>query len=135
MATNDEPEYEGMKLDRTKPFGQVYGHENAQFFQNGVYFDGTETALESPDDGKEIIQPVKKATKPTNDGLENAKTFLTNILKEGPISKSAVFQAAGQNNQKWDQVQEAASQMGIVAQKAPGKGNQPMMWKLPERLY
>jgi len=106
-----------MKLDRTKSFGVVYGHDEFQYVQNGVYYDGTEQSIERTEDGAEpmILRGDRKP-----DEIENAKKFLAQILKEGPIMKSAVFKEAEMNNQPWDAVTQARVLMDISETKGPG---------------
>ena len=116
-----------MKLDRTKSFATVYGHESASFQQGDVLFGGDEMALEAltPAAKRRQTQADKDDTIPTDD-VTSAKVFLTTILKGGPVSKSAVFKEAESNNQSWAVVTTASADMGIV--KFQVKGQE--MWKL-----
>jgi Fe-S cluster assembly ATPase SufC len=115
-----------MKLDRTKSFGVVYGHDDYQYVQGGVYFDGTEESIEEIEDNAEALV-LRGDRKP--DDIEGAKKFLAQVLKEGPIMKSAVFKEAEMNNQSWEAVTKARVLMNISEQKGPG-GN--LRWRLPD---
>ena len=62
------------------------------------------------------------------DPLESSKTFLINVLKENPLSKSVIYKEVENNNQSWDKVRDAALALGII------KYSQKNLeyWKLPE---
>lgn len=117
-----------VKLDHSKPFGVVYGHDEYQFFQGGLYFDGMEMSIEPRDDSVPALI-LRSERQP--EAIESAKKFLAQILKEGPIMKSAIFKEAEMNNQPWEAVTAARVLMGITEAKGPG-GN--LRWRLPEDL-
>lgn len=117
-----------MKLDRSKHFGIVYGHDEYHYFQNGVYFDAEGHGFEPRDDSAPALI-VRGERKPAN--IEGAKEFLKTILAEGPIMKSAIFKEATDNNQAWEDVTQARVLLDISETKGPG--GHPR-WRLPESL-
>jgi hypothetical protein len=117
-----------MKLDKSKPYGMVYGGA-AVYEQHGLPFDGAGNLIkqEAP-----LMPPApsKKDMIIPHDKVESAKIFIINILKTGPLSKSVVYKVASDNNQVWEDVKAAAELIGVVMyqyQKA-------QMWKLPETM-
>ena len=114
-----------MNLDKTQPYGLVYGHERAHFEQGGVLFGADGVALDhtapptAPDPKDRIID---------SPDVENARTFLMNVLKNGALSKSAVYKLVLDNNQNWQVINNAAELMGVVR----FAYQKHTMWKLPE---
>jgi hypothetical protein len=116
------------KLNFKQPYGMVYGHDEIRYTQEGKNFNTQ---------GLEIT-PAKPEAKPkvqkTEDGVAkatpqaNAKAFLLQILKENPLSKSAIYKEAENNNHGWDDVKNAALELQIAKFT---KANLEM-WKLPE---
>ena len=115
-----------MKLDTSKPHAVVYGHLEASYEQNGILYDGGGNPLQPPK--PEQAKAKAKEIIVEHDGVENAKEFLKNILKQGPLSKSTVFKTAEDNNQKWEHVKDAASLLNIA--KVHAKGLE--VWKLSD---
>jgi hypothetical protein len=113
-------------MDLKRSYGAVYGHDTVKYEQDGKHFDGQLNQLKPASD------PVSDKKVPThvieNDKLANAKAFLSQILKENPLSKPVVYREAEQNNQKWDEVRDAFVAMGVVKYTQQGIE----MWKLPE---
>lgn len=107
-----------MKLDFTKPFGTIYGHDEARYEQDGHLFRAN---------GEPLAPPTSDMVIET-DAVDSAKTFLTNVLKNGPLSKSAIFKIAGENNQEWKAVSDAADSMNVTR----FSYKNATMWKLPE---
>lgn len=117
------------KLNFKQPYGVVYGHDVIRYTQEGKQFDSQ---------GREIVPAAAVADKPkvqkAGEGvakatpLANAKAFLLQILKENPLSKSAVYKEAENNNHSWDDVKNAAVELNI--NKFTSKNLE--MWKLPE---
>jgi hypothetical protein len=114
------------KLNFKQPYGVVYGHDIIRYTQEGKNFDPR---------GEEIV-PAKvappKVQKPditaTPTALDNAKSFLIQILKENPLSKSAIYKEAENNNYNWNDVRDAAIALDIA--KFTQKNLE--MWRLPE---
>jgi hypothetical protein len=109
-------------LNFKQPYGMVYGHDTIRYTQAGKNFDAQ---------GKELVEKpeeLKVQDKVINTKLADAKAFLLQILKENPVSKSAIYKEAENNNQHWDNVKDAAIEIGIV--KFTTKNLE--MWKLPE---
>lgn len=107
-----------MKLDFTKPYGTIYGHDEARYEQDGHLFRAN---------GEPLALPTSDMVIET-DAVDSAKTFLTNVLKNGPLSKSAIFKIAGENNQEWKAVSDAADSLNITR----FSYKNATMWKLPE---
>lgn len=110
-----------MNLDKTKAYGTIHGHAQAMYEQNGVLFDS---------DGDQLSKDKKKdAVNDSTDNdlvLENAKSFLQNILDGGAVSKIRVMREAENNNQSTDAVSTASTLMSI---KKYQQGTTEM-WKL-----
>lgn len=109
-------------LDRSRPYGEVYGSAiGARYCQDGKDFDAA---------GNEILKtPVKREKLSiVTDEQDSAAMFLRNILRSGPLSKSAVYKAAEGNNQRWEDVKKAADQISIIKFKYLNSEQ----WKLPE---
>lgn len=119
-----------MKLDRSKPYGVIYGHQSAQFEQGGILFNGLGEALGAPD---MALMAMAARGERTPDEFENAKAFLIQVLRGGPVLKSTVFKEAEGNNQDWSHITQAVALMGIQIIRAPGAGR-PILWKLPESV-
>jgi len=115
-----------LKLNFKQPYGVVYGHDVIRYTQEGKHFDSQGREI-APVVDKPKVQPkageVVKATP-----LVNAKAFLLQVLKENPLSKSAIYKEAENNNHSWDDVKNAAIELNIA--KFTSKNLE--MWKLPE---
>jgi hypothetical protein len=111
-----------VKLDRTKNFGTITGHEVASYEQGGMLFDGAGESIGVPRraavDKDRVIQSAD---------LESAKSFLSSILANGPLSKPVIFKAAEGNNQSWDLVKQAAAVLPVVQFQYQNRET----WKLP----
>lgn len=112
-----------MQLDRTKSFGVVIGHKTAKYEQNGILFDVKGDAITN----KQMVA-IQRDTIIETDAVDSGRLFLLNVLKSGPLSKSAIYKIAADNNQHWDSVNKAAVLLGIVK----FSYNKATMWKLPE---
>lgn len=110
------------QLDKNKPHGTVYGHSSAMYEQDGVLFDGSGAEIQSSTSSE-----VSDSKVIPHNGVENAKEFLLNILKLNPLSKAAVYKAAEQNSQQWDDVKNAAESIPVTKFQYQGAE----MWKLP----
>lgn len=101
-----------MKLNRKEPYGEVYGHAWAAYEQGGVLFDGAGEPLQEV---KPLQQEPLSITSfddsPNYQGMQ-ARDFLNGILKEGPLTQSAVFKECEANNQDWESVKTAFAAMG-----------------------
>jgi len=114
-----------MNLDRNKSYATIYGHSVAVYEQNGVLFDGAGCSI-----SEKKQEQKKKDLIIQHDGVENAKEFLLNVLRSGPLSKSAVYKVAGDNNQAWDNIKDASQLLGIVKYQF----QKSEMWKLSETI-
>jgi hypothetical protein len=111
-------------LNFKQPYGVVYGHDDIRYTQNGKNFDsqGKEVGEKKP------ASVAKVQDKVVTSKLENAKAFLTQILSGNPLSKSVIYKEVESNNYVWNDVRDAAVELGIV--KFTQKNLE--MWKLPE---
>lgn len=96
------------KLDRSRLYGIVYGSDEYKYAQDGVLYDaaGAPVRLET-----KVVHPKKKVENPkmVSDGVASASAFLKTLLKGGAaLPKSVVYAEADNNNQKWEDVTEAA---------------------------
>ena len=114
-----------MKLDRTKPFATIVGHKVAKFEQNGLLFNVRGELVDPPK-----AAPVQHDLVIETDQVDSGRLFLLNILKGGPLSKSAIYKISEENNQSWDSVNKAAALLGVVK----FSYNKATMWKLPEEV-
>ena len=114
-----------MKLDRTKPFATIVGHRVAKFEQNGLLFNVRGELVDPPK-----AAPVQHDLVIETDQVDSGRLFLLNILKGGPLSKSAIYKISEENNQSWDSVNKAAALLGVVK----FSYNKATMWKLPEEV-
>jgi len=110
-----------MKLDKTKAYGTIWGHESASFEQGGVLFDAG---------GFPIGAPVKDSRVIVTDNIASAGMFLNNVLSGGPLAKAVLYKEAENNNQAWDKVKEAADLIGVVRYTT----NKVESWRLPEKV-
>ena len=111
-------------LNLKQPYGMIYGHDTARYQQDDKMFDA-QYRLISPPKAKEVSMAGLTGE---IDPLESSKTFLLNVLKENPLSKSVIYKEVENNNQSWDKVRDAALALGII------KYSQKNLeyWKLPE---
>jgi hypothetical protein len=115
-------------LDLKSSYGIVYGHETIKFQQGGRDYDAQHRQIKpAPVDPVKVDPKTEKFVLET-DKLANAKSFLLQILKENPLSKSAIFKEVENNNQVWNDVRDAALELQIA--KYSQKNLE--MWKLPE---
>lgn len=127
-----------MKIDLNKPHGVVYGHPYAAYEQNGHLYDGAGDRLvpEEPvqESKEELIQTVQAnpeildfdQSDAINYQERQAKDFLKGILREGPLTRTAIYKECEANNQNWDTVQKVFSDMGGEALKIKNG----LFWKL-----
>ena len=111
-------------MDFNRPYNLVYGStDGTKYEQDGNPYD---TA------GNRIVRPKTLATLESmnipTDSLLSAKDFLKHILQNGPVSKSKVYQIAGNNNQVWEDVTKAATELNLL--KFQFKTSE--MWKITE---
>jgi hypothetical protein len=109
-------------IDMSKPYGQIWGHSQASYEQDGVLYDGSGHALQA-------AKPEPKPRDQAKVEVANAaESFLKNLLKEGPMNKSNIFVECENAQQNWDAVKNAANSLN-VKQYRLGKAD---MWKLTE---
>ena len=112
------------KMDPKQSYGVVHGHDTISCIQNGKGYDALYEEVIPVDTGS--IFKVKP--KPLAEGkLDAATEFLTNLLRENPLSKSAVYREADIQKKDWQAIQSAAVAMGI----AKYNNNLQEMWRLP----
>lgn len=113
------------KLNFKQPYGMVYGHDSIRYTQDGKNFDAAANEISPP---KPKVQEAGDKPPAKSTGLDNAKAFLKQVLKENPLSKSAIFKEVENNNLVWNDVRDAAIELNI--NKFSQKNLE--MWKLPE---
>ena len=116
------------KLDLKKPYGTIFGHDEYAFQQDGKFFDGGMNEIGAPE-----VAPVPKSKSKIKEATpvqDSARSFLLQILKENPLSKSAVYKAVESNNQDWNAVRDVCADLGIIRYTQ----NTLEMWRLPESL-
>ena len=115
-------------FDHKKPHGTIYGAENgARYEQGGKFYTAAYKPLNQPEPVAKKVKATAEATDP-NDPLRDSKTFLMNVLRENPLSKSVVYRETESNNQSWPKVREASLALGIVVYKQ----GSTEMWRLPD---
>ena len=113
------------KLDMTKPYGTVVGHDVARYEQNGLLYGAT---MELIGTHPTVEAKVADSRVIMTDAVSSAKAFLQQVLKDTALRKAAIFKEAEANNQNWDAVKDAANVIGVVKFKYQGSET----WKLPE---
>ncbi len=103
-----------MKFDPKKPHGVITNHSWAKFEQNGILYDTQGNPMDQIDEdiieGEEKLPTVNSAERDFS--LEQAEAFLTNILADGALARSAVFKECQANNQNWEKIKTAFANMG-----------------------
>ena len=117
-----------MKLNRTRPYGVISGHESASYEQDGLLFDaaGNQLAEYKAPPGKPGPKPKTEAVTLTEKALNNAKDFLRGLLGGGPLDKSVVYKEAENYNQHWDTFKLAFADLAGREQKR----GQATLWSL-----
>lgn len=110
-----------MKFDPKKPYGVITNHSWAKYEQNGILYDtqgNTMDQVNDDDDVDELEEDIEPSKKSTRDfAYEQAQAFLKTILEGGPVARSAVFKECQANNQNWEKIKTAFSDMGGEALK------------------
>ena len=107
-----------MKVDLHKPHGLVFNHPHIRYEQDGKSFNHQGLLIGRGADEsagpEEIDAPVvPRVLEPGERDFprEQARDFLQNILKEGPLRRTEIFKTANENNQPWEKVKEAFADM------------------------
>ena len=116
------------KLILNQTYGVVYGHDSIRYTQGGKNFNAQHNEIVPEAPAKVPLSKAQKDGVAPVTPLSNAKAFLLQILKENPVSKSAIYKEAESNNQDWNSVRDAAIELGI----AKFNSKNLEMWKLPE---
>ena len=111
------------KLDQNRPYGQIWGHPEAQFEQDGKLYDSMGEAISK--------ERLTRAAKEPDEELTDAKTFLLNILIGGPMLQGNIKRESEDANLVWSDVQDAANELKIHKFKN-GAPPRNLMWRLPE---
>lgn len=76
----------GAKLDRSKPFGEIWGESGAKFEQNGKLYDAQENECDI--DGKPVKAKVEKAEPPAAPAAETTGegTETGNVTSEDELA-------------------------------------------------
>lgn len=103
-----------MKLDKAKPFAQIWGHETALYEQGGTLFDGA---------GKPIEEALEADAPPLSTPQEDSpkkltpRGFLTHALSGGPVERARLHTQAGELGVLWNDVLTAAADMGVFKER------------------
>lgn len=112
-------------LDKSRPYGTIWGHPIAMYEQDRLLYDGAGNLIGTP---KTVREKLADEDKIVTDSMESARLFLLNILKNGALSKSAVYKVTEENNQNWDSVKQASDDLKV----AKFTYQKSEMWKLSE---
>ena len=118
------------KLDMKRTYGHVFGHNQASFEQDGKLFDGGGFELlteEKPLPAKKA-QPKPEVEKQPTELMSKEQAFLLNMLTNNAMQKANIVKESTLMELSWDDVQEAASKLGVVSY-MQGKRE---MWKLTD---
>lgn len=111
---------ETQRLDTKRTYGQIFGHEEALYEQDGKLFGGDMKLISSEED------PVKEQIEAQKTKPKTAEEFLKTLLAGTSLAKSNVYKEAQVQKQNWDKVQKAASDSGVQIYMLKGVE----MWKL-----
>lgn len=112
---------EVQRLDTSKSYGTVIGHDSAMYEQDGKLFGGDMKLLK-----EEQADPV--ATQVSSTKPRNAEEFLKQLLDNTAMSKNNVYKEVQIQKQSWDKVQQAAAKLGVHIYQLKGVE----MWKLTQ---
>lgn len=104
-----------MKFDPNKPHGVVVNHPWIRYEQGGHFFGQDGKSIGEPEvipDKLPAPEPLQINNSDHIFGVANARAFLTNILADGALARSVVFNESNANNQEWDNVKTAFAEMG-----------------------
>lgn len=110
------------KFDSTKPYGQIWGHPDAQYEQDGQLFDSS---------GDPLSMEKMAKTRKLDDEITDATTFLLNILIGGPVLQGNIKRESEDYNLVWSDVLNAANELKIHKYKN-GSPPRNLIWRLPE---
>jgi len=112
-----------MKLDFNRPKGQIYGHPQAVYEQDGQLFDGAgyPIVLEDKTVEESEVEEVSKEQK------IDAEKFLNDTLYGAAISESKLYKLAQDAGLQWDVVKNVSNEMTNIRKYRQGNST---MWKL-----
>jgi hypothetical protein len=106
-----------LKLDRSKSYGVIFGHENAQFEQNGRLFNGAGIAILPDDDDSDEANDVEL----TVENKDPVNQFITVSLAGGPVAQAALYKDAQMQGINWSLVKTEAANIGVKIEIVKGK--------------
>jgi len=106
-----------LKLDRSKSFGTIYGHDFAQYEQNGRLYNGAEMLIENPSDNEEAELVGQEVV---TDGTP-AVEFIKKSLSGGPVAQAAIYRDAQEQKLNWAVVKSEAADIGVRIEIIKGK--------------
>lgn len=112
---------EVQRLDTKRTYGQIFGHEEALYEQDGKLFGGDMKLI-----GREEEDPVKEQIETQKTKSKTAEEFLKTLLAGTSLAKSNVYKESQVQKQNWDKVQKAAADSGVQIYMLKGVE----MWKL-----
>lgn len=118
-----------MKLDKGKPYGTLYGHNEAQFEQGGNLFDGAGDLMEERVQKKQKVRASENASsEPSQEPKNVAEAFLKALLEGGKVAKNNIYRECQSTGLDWLEVQNAATRMGVSKVQSNGVES----WRLVE---
>jgi hypothetical protein len=92
-----------MKLDTSKTYGTIWGHDKAVYEQQGVLFDGGGNSLED----EEESTPVAAA------GEGSIMDHIREALSGGPVTQTNLYRESQNEGFNWDQYKSTANEIGV----------------------
>ena len=106
-----------MKLDRQKGYGQIWGHSQAMFEQDGMLFNCAGNAIAASAVEVKTSAPVL---------AKGATEFLRALLHDGAVPATQIRADAEAAGYSWRTVQRVKAALGVLAVKE-GRGG--WVWK------
>lgn len=103
-------------LDRNQSFAQIWGHNEAQYFQDGLFFNASGDQVEIPEDSD--------ADSDTDSDTEEA--FLRKTLSGGPVAQTLIKRESEKAGLNWLEIQNAAHSLRISIYQQRGQS----FWKM-----
>jgi hypothetical protein len=117
-----------MRLDTSKPYGMIYGHEKARFEQEGKLFSATGLSLDEPQPKAPLVELEETLGAENKFTKDAVKDFLVALLPAGEeIERATVMREADINNLDWD----AVKTMFVELRGKSVKRKNVLFWSLP----
>jgi hypothetical protein len=106
-----------------KSYGIIFGHDWARYEQNGTLYDAQGRSYDESSTDRAENEEFRSDPL-TN--VQNAREWLEEQLKGGPVQRENLFKKAEQEGIKWDSVKVAATEIKVVANKVRDN----IIWRL-----